>query len=370
MLRLSLIGAVVLILFPAMPAFAQHGHGHDHPSSGPVVTPPVTYTMGVNVIPETATVHTRLELTYRNEGPDTVRSLCLFSSFPFEYRYRPPRRFATPDSTGRDSLPLPVAAGTVVIDSILYRGVPLLDEELSIHGSRLIVHLPVPVLPGGIGFLMMTLTTFMPDDFPVWYYQGWFPRVCAPADSTAEPAAEFAHFNVTLEIDSAWSLAYPGELVNNKEHYGLVPTPAGDTVLVDIVNRHQLEYGGRIYMPEFEGGVKRFIIWGRNVKNFAFVCREDFLRDRTNVDSLMIEVCYSPAEISTWADSVARWSSEIVRRYEPQRGHFPYKYLTIAVGRDSLVRHDAKQLIVIPSEICDTEALRTVLEERLAACWR
>ena len=162
---------------------------------------------------------------------------------------------------------------------------------------------------------------------------------------------EFADFTIALKIDSAYSLVYPGELINDKEHYGLLPPAHNESVYVDIVNQHQQEFSGRKYQPLFESGYKNFYILSKNDIDFSFVAQKGLIRDRAFVDSLTIEACYRDDLKNVWGDFVARSASELVRALQSRLGPFPYQHLRIASSNDAPTGVDSRQVVVLPSGV-------------------
>ena len=270
------------------------------------------------------------------------------------------------------------------LDSVLFYGVPLLDSELVFNGNRMKACLPTELNPGETGFFLMTYTARVPacpssngKPEPAQFIR-WFPRVCALQDiravsddslSNLENAGEPADFTVVLKMDSSWSLAHPGQLFNDKEHYGLLPPPDNDSVYVDVVNKHQIEYDGRKYVPSFPSGFKEFYIRLRGAADFSFVVSKRLIRDRAYVDSLTIETCY-PAEIgSLWAGFVVASVAELVRQYGRWLGRFPRPDLTVSAGPCPAGDHTSATLIVLPESVADSSMLYAMLAVHIADCW-
>jgi hypothetical protein len=265
------------------------------------------------------------------------------------------------------------------IDSILYYGSPLTEDALTYDSSILKVSLPQKLVSGETGFFLMSFETKLAptsaassgENLSVTY-GNWCPRVCIYRDGQwycDKNHGEYADYNVYLEIDSSYSIAHPGELWNKKEHYGLLPTAADDTIYVDLLNEHSLGLNGVKYYPTFEGGVKRYSIRARNVTGFPFVVGTEFLRDRTSVGSLTIEVCYPQEVKAIWAGFVARSVVGLVRQLQKRLGDFLHHNLTIVAGDASHPHLNTQQLIVLPSSITDTDSLYTALAGGLANCW-
>ncbi len=344
----------------------------------------VEYTIRANVVPESLLVRARFEVSCRNQTDSNLSEIRFDLGLPAIGPY---------DTTG----PHPAVDGNLDsganpssetaylrLDSVLFYGAPLLDSELVFGGNRMKAYLPTELTPGETGFFLMTYTARVPACPPSngkpesARFIRWFPRVCARQDiraasddtlSNLESAGEPADFTVVLKMDSSWSLAHPGELFNDKEHYGLLPPPDNDSVYVDIVNRHRVEYDGRIYVPSFPSGFKEFYIRLRGAADFSFVVGKRLVRDRAYVDSLTVEACY-PAEVGPlWAGFVVASAAELVRQYEKWLGRFPRPDLTITAGPCPDGDHTSPTLIVLPDCVVDSSMLYAMLAVHIADCW-
>ena len=329
----------------------------------------VEYTIRADVMPESLLVRARFEVSCRNQTDSNLSEIHFDFGLPAIGPY---------DTTGS------LEMAHIRLDSVLFYGVPLVDSELVFDGNQMKAYLPTELNPGETGFFLMTYTARVPacpssngKPEPAQFIR-WFPRVCALQDirtasddslSNLENAGEPADFTVVLKMDSSWSLAHPGQLFNDKEHYGLLPPPDNDSVYVDVVNKHQIEYDGRKYVPSFPSGYKVFHIRMRDVSDFSFVVGKRLIRDRAYVDSLTIETCY-PAEIgSLWAGFVVASAAELVRQYEKWLGKFPHPDLTVSAGPYPAGDHTSPTLIVLPESVADSSMLYAMLAVHIADCW-
>ena len=351
----------VIIASAALP----QGHAHDH-TVVPLHIPKIVYTIKADVVPESLLVRGQMELKYRNFSDDTLSEIYF-----------------------RLDLNAYQQNGYCRIDSMLYYGASLTEDEISVDNAIMKISLPSKLAPKATGFFLiafesrvaplhMSSSDKVHDEGHYVAFSRWYPRVCPYKDGRwyidqhvgcDQSPGEYARYNVVLQIDSAYSIAHPGELLNEKEHYGLLPKGVGDTVYIDVVNKHSLAFGGVRYHPEFPSGYKRYFIRARNATDFSYVVGPQFIRDRTYRDSLTIEVCYGKEVQKVWVGFVARSALGLIGQYEKWLGKFPHNNLTVVAGEPFDENHGLNQFVVIPANIKDTALLYTALAVELANCW-
>jgi len=360
--NLVAVGLVGVIIAPT--ALSQ-SHAHEH-KVVPLHIPKIVYTIKADVVPESLLVRGQMELEYRNFSKDTLSEIY----FRLDLNAYQPN-------------------GSCRIDSMLYYGAPLTGDEISVDNAIMKISLPSKLAPEATGFFLITFESRVAplhayssneshDKGHYVAFYRWYPRVCPYKDGRwyidqhvgcDQSPGEYARYNVALQIDSAYSIAHPGELLNEKEHYGLLPKGVGDTVYIDLVNKHSFAFGGVRYHPEFPSGYKRYFVRARNATDFSFVVAPQFIRDRTYRDSLIIEVCYGKEVQKVWAGFAARSALGLIRQYEKWLGKFPHNNLTVVAGEPFDDNHGLNQFVVIPANIKDTTLLYTVLAVELANCW-
>jgi len=328
--------------------------------------PKIVYTIKADVVPESLLVRGQMELECRNFSDDTLSEIY----FRLDLNAYQPNGYCR-------------------IDSMLYYGAPLTEDEISVDNVIMKVSLPGNLAPEATGFFLIAFESRVAplhasssdeshDKGHYLAFSRWYPCVCPYKDGRwyidqhagcNQSPGEYARYNVALQIDSAYSIAHPGELLNEKEHYGLLPKGVGDTVYIDLVNKHSFAFGGVRYHPEFPSGYKRYFVRTRNATDFSFVVGPQFIRDRTYRDSLTIEVCYGKEVQKVWAGFVARSALGLIRQYEKWLGKFPHNNLTVVAGEPFDDNHGLNQFVVIPANIRDTTLLYTVLAVELANCW-
>jgi hypothetical protein len=367
LLSLVTIGLVMLLTSTA----SAQTRGHQHPdfrAGSPPHIPPVRYSFRGEVKPESLLVRGLLEVEYRNRTDDSVGEVQFFTGIPIH----------DPHDTSMNTEP-----PYMRLDSMLCYGVPLSKSELIIDDRTITAVLPRPLAPGAKAFFIMTFETHLgsgadTENSSTVVYTGWYPRVAGfrggrwytPTEGVIDQSVpEFADFTMALKIDSAYSLVYPGELVNDKEHYGLLPPAHNDSVYVDIVNQHQQEYAGIKYHPLFESGHKNFYIRSKNDIDFSFIARKGLIRDHAFVDSLTIEACYPPELSDVWAGFVAAEAACVMRSLEEKLGPFPYQNLRIAPAAAIQAEPPTRQMVTLPEEVTDHDLIRALLAVQISQCW-
>jgi|GEM_PF-3450388 len=367
--------SLALLLAPVAAAQLDRGqhHGHDHgPIRGPVHVPPVAYSFDLQAVPDSALIRGRIEINYRNETTDTLREVQLSAAVPIYMATRIDSTTGEPDSIYANWIAkLPERSRrTCVLDSLLFRGVPLQSHEIAIKENILTIKLPVEIPPGQRVFLMGTLTsiaTTITEPCDLVELDRWYPSVRRFHEGVWDTLnAELARFNVRLEVDSSWDVGHPGELINDKEHYGLLPDLRNDSVYVDIVNQYQQSLGGRVYVPEFEGGRKRYTVHVDNALDFPLLFADELLRDRVVVDSVMIEVCYPPELEELWSRGVARIARELIRGSAKALGkptHRIYRIWPAAFAQDMGMFRSA---MTLPAHTLDSSLVYASLADQIS----
>ncbi|MEW5993476.1 MAG: hypothetical protein AB1744_03675 [Candidatus Zixiibacteriota bacterium] len=269
----------------------------------------------------------------------------------------------------------------VVPDSILYRGAPLRDSLIAVNENFMALTLPEPLRPDEVGPILMSFTTTLCPDKPrkkrgcnVVSITDWMPLVCVfrtghwfvecfPGD-----CGEYADFRVALEIDSAFTIAFPGELMNEREHFGFLPKRADDTILVNLTAEHSRDLTGQPYRPTFPNGRKMYYVKADNITTFPFVISRRFLIDRVYRRGLTIDVYYRACNSAVWSGRVGRKAVKLIEQYEGWLGRLPYNHLTIVAGEATDIG-PAGPLIILPACVRDTNLLETILAVQLARVW-
>ncbi len=353
-MALTAVGVAAAVLTCCAISAAAPSLGDVTPQRPPTL-PPVQYTLRASILPESLLVVAEMELQFRNTGNRNLAEICLLLPPPKRARCR--------------------------IDSVLYRGAPLPDSLTNMNHSTIRISLPGDLPPGETGILLTSFRSWLVTSLstpltgqPLEFHR-WFPLMCVYRQDQWFRGCRTncgdwqADFNVALEIDSMYSIAHGGELLNEKEHYGLLPRPAGDTVLVDISARHSRDFEGRPFEPQFPDRRKQYYLRAQRLTGFPFLVSAGFTRDRVYHGDLLIEVCYTARTKDTWRGLVARAAADLIGRYEDWLGDFPHGYLTIVSGSVARPSCGPEQLLVLPEDIKDTLILETALAVEMARCW-
>jgi len=340
------------------PASGQHRH--DHPDGRwdqqPIISP-VSYIFRAQVIPESTLVRAAADIEYRNLTDDTA----------YVVAFSIPGEFVDGDEP---------FISTCHIDSILYFGAPLTVSEMDLAGSVLRVTIPGGLPPGRRGSFFMTFETRLPDRTrrdDQLELDNWFPRMgilIGPAGlyPRGTEAWTYADYSVELVVDSAWSAALPGVLINDKIHFGLLPK-GEDTVLVDLLANHSLRPDRRRYTPIFDNGRKDYYIRARHVTGFPVVLGRSLVYDQVIIDSTKITVCYPPRLRAIWAGWMAREAADFARSFSRILGHLPQAQVTITAGNIGPWNQVDVPMIVLPDDTVDRQELREALAVEIARLW-
>jgi len=318
-------------------------------------TPKAVYTAKADIISESLLVYVMLEVEYRNNAQDSLPEIIF-------------------------SLPSDISNNIFHLDSILYRGVPLTETQLQFDHSLMKVILPASLRSGEKAFFLMSydlkLSPKVDDRHDcVIALDDWLPQVAVfrhdrwytgHDSGTILPPHEYAIYYVAVRIDTAYSLAFQGELINDKEHFGLLPRLDSDTILVDIA-AHSMGASGEHYSPVFESGRKIYLMRSHNVPGFKAVVRRNWIRDRTVVDNTAIEICYYQEIESQWAGKVVRTTRDIMSCYQKWLGSFPYKTLTVTAAAGMSQR--GEPFVSVSPELTDPNMITTELAVGIAQCW-
>lgn len=373
-----LIRVIVLLSLMTGLVCCQPSLRHGPVSMDIFFVPPVDIRFNGSIHPESLLVHGRFEITLRNNTGDTLKYLHLSNGVPVFIRTRLDSQRREADSVDArvvDSL-YNSENPFCLIDSILFRGVPLTSDKWTTGDYGLKIKLPVAIPPKDRVYLMGYLHArgeLVTADSSIVHFGCWLPLIEVPslvADSNEIFShRELARFQMLFEMDTTWRMVCPGELVNDKEHYGLLSVPDDQTVLVDVVGNHQLEYLGRIYQPEFEGGKKKYILRAGPLLSFPVTVSRSFLRDRTITDSVFIEVCYPASYQKIWSSKLANAASIYAKKLKNILGPCPHAYLRIVPGLYDSASSVFQPLILLPPMIKNVDSLLSIMRISMVEGW-
>ncbi len=344
-------------------------------------TPDPAYTMRVHVIPESSLVRTDMELNYVNNTSDTLHELYFRLDLnAWEKGSLLDRRLLASDDSTVHNLKS-TSRGYIHIDSLLAFGIRVDSSDMVYDNSILKIKLPAPVAPGQMVYLLSAFESRLPvESSPkkkYWQLDDWYPRICICTDSGwvtdqylwwNNPPTAPADYNILLSIDTSYEIACAGQLLNEKELYGFPPKPNDDSIFIDVTNRFDRGLDGESYRPEYKNGLKEYAFTSKDRALFSFVVMPSFKQDRAFVGNSMIEVCYNDRKKTSWADSVARFTRDMIREYQSELGNFPHPQLVIVAADTNQPSQPDPQFIILPRDM-KSEALKTALAVSIAGCW-
>lgn len=310
----------------------DHDHSHDHDWESllrPSTRLPTDYTIKAEIQPDSSILRFTMELIYQHRRPDTVPALT--------WRL-PAGTHLGPRHIAADSL-----SARFYLDSISHRAVPLEPSQIEfIDSIHLRTALHAPIVPAQITSLFMSgeLDLNSHSESDILFLSEWFPRILDPTSYPGDPDSSTndvllasyplapAQIETIVSIDTAYHLAYPGRLLNEKEHFGFLPqTHHGqDSVFYDITDGRFLDFGTYSYDPVFEGGIKSYYLMDRHTSNLPLAMASAWRTDRILADSLTIDLYYPTVRdnstCSTLTDIIrqaARWMSQTVGRPKARR---------------------------------------------------
>ena len=357
---------------------------HDmKPFGRPFRAPAITYRVVATVFPDSSLVVGSVEIDYKNNTSDSLTEICLNTG---------PTGLQPGDSLplyGKGSATCGQYSGEdsqtdlCCIDSILYQAARLTVLPVMIDSESIRIGLPSPMPPGDRETLLIAfhLTYAQPDDTITaqnWYMLGrWFPTVAVHRDGiwyTAGSVPRFdvdgqpSQFTVTIDIDSSYTIIAPGELINEKEHYGTFERSKGDTVFVGVLS-HLFAYAkDRPYRPQFRNGVKQYVFRLADGNNFPIVITRAAMLDRSYDDDLPVNVWYNLNLKDIWQRRVAKEARESLSRLKRKLGTYPFPSMTVFPVSGPEQSH-YRETVTIPAAIENTDELLVALENQLARSW-
>ncbi len=356
----------VLVALIATSALGQgHSHSRQRHDGAPLPHRDVIYNARVEVVPDSVLVRGLLEVTFTNSSNDTLDAIHFFGGASIAIR----------DYT--DSIRATPLPGQIIVDSVLYRGVPLdIGTELIFEGKTMTARPYGGVKPGETAFIILTFESRCarlfdaPEDLGVTFYD-WFPKVSAFPDISwymmedlgdsvryhLAHLATIARMQLDLTVDSAFTIACPGEIKNALRHFGPLPGKRDDTVYVDYVAQNN-------YRPVFSNGKRRFFVVADGIADFVFALGSDFARDLAYAGELRIETVYPRRLACEWSLVVAADAAETARCLLKRLGECPYRGITIVVSTDWNVSRCPQPIITLSGDTLCRDSLDAALTRR------
>jgi hypothetical protein len=298
------LGAVILFFFCLVPAVrGQHRHDKE-PSDRIGVRPPVTYAIHALLKPESLLVRAEMEIDYRNTAGSTLADLPLIFS-----------------TAGTNSH----IVGT--IDSVLVNGEPIpnLRHDTAVTSS---VRLPSPLRPGESTHLLLSFTGAVStmrvsgSGEPVYCLSDWYPRIAGVTS---------ARCAVALTVDSSFLAAGTGELVNEKEVFGVLPRYR-DTILVDPPGHVERLGGLTLGRSAAEGGRRVWIWRSEQSPLFSAAASRDWTFDRIVSDSVTVNIFRGKGSGRGIERELGRDITRLVKAYDSIMGRQPLLQKSLVDG--------------------------------------
>ena len=349
--------ALVLVAVACARSQDSHDHGgqtHDRSPTGVLHT---IYRIDATIVPDSALVRGMVDISFTNRTGDTLSEI-LF-------------RLGTE------------AGARCVLDSILMFGAPVPADGKRREGEVLHIDVPMGLPPGERISFLTTYTCYLeergsgplPADGSLLEF--WYPEICAYTDVSRpcpQPGlfSSMSHplirYQAVLRIDSAWTLVFPGRLINEKEHFGLIREPDSGEVFIDITRRHSRKPLGEPYRPVFEAGIKTYTV-SASGHGLPLVPLGDPAFDRAQAAGVVITCVYDRSAAELWSGTAAAVVAYWLPRLERESGRFPFERVTVARIDDDRCFYQAGSLVGVAERWDSPEALQVAVGIALAACW-
>ncbi|HUF51729.1 MAG TPA: M1 family metallopeptidase [Longimicrobiales bacterium] len=356
----------------------------------------VQYRIDAELDPATALVRGQEQITYRNNSPDTLRTILLhLYQNAFSEGVQRVRR-------------VPMTGGTrvqrVVVDRTEARQVQAAGADgaarspsYRIDGTLMWIELVRPLVPGGTLALDLEWQfTVPPQGAPrtgharheVYVVAQWYPQVAVYDDlrgwhdrpywTNGEFYLEYGDFDVALTVPEGWLVTATGELDNADEvlrpdvRERLRRALVQDSI-VRVVTADDVEQGNATLREM--GGQLTWRYRASNVRDFAFATSNRYLWDATRVllpdangdgrDELVrVDALYRP-EAGAWVEA-ARYMRHAIAFHARRWG--PYIYPKIAAAEGPIGGMEYPMLVFIGAPTAAKD-LYAVLSHEIAHEW-
>ena len=366
-------------------AFAQHSHeGKSSSVFDKYETPQVAYRVQAEVDPVQGTISGWMDISYTNLSADTLRSICLdFSHSPYDDTIQFNFHDTSYQTAFRNRVTLEKGR-YCWLDSALYQAAPL-SGFARMKGRQLIeLPLPAPLNPGEVGPIMVAFKTqFRPLSDSLtgkscWeLIDDWFPQVAHYYDADWHPLADMettsdhpmASYEVSLVVDSAFHLIAPGELVNQKEHYGTLPRPTGDTIAVDAASFLYAFVPEHPYRPVFANGKKKYFYRLLDGNDFDLLLTNKLQIDLADADGVPIQVIYSERSAPLYRERVAVQARKVTLALMEKYGAYPFPSVTIIALPEGSKTPSARAMIGLIPKLGGNSDIYGALARLVSRSW-
>jgi hypothetical protein len=352
MLRARILGIACLTLLAGAVA-AQERSGRN--GDTPVPLWRAEYAIKADIRPDSSLIRCSLGFTYRNLSPDTIRQL---------YLQVPPgtQMASRKEDAPQRMFPAASDGDLCVIDSISFDGVPIRDDSIVIDSSVMRLRLRNPLPPRGSAYFLIVFSNRMKElngkrlsGGELSVCAGWYPSMCVYREgkwlvneNLVVPSGEMARFEVVMSIDSAYTIAAPGEFVNEKLHFGYLPPPGSDTLLVNITGTFRKPGGEPVFRPIFEGGRKTYAWRLDGADGFSFAVGKNPEIDRLALNDVTIESYYESQVADSWQRTVIEEAADDIALLDSLLGRCPESRIVVVHGELDHAYRLPGGMIVVP----------------------
>jgi len=349
----------------------------------------VSYRIDAELDPATAQLQGELVAVYRNNSPDTLRSVLLHlhqNAFaPGAQRVR-----RVPQTPG-------VTVERVAVDDVVARAATAAgatrQPTYRVDGTLMWVELQRPLAPGTSVELQVGWSLTVPPrgaprtghaEKQAYVVAQWYPQVAVYDDlrgwhdrpywTNGEFYLEYGSFDVSLTVPEGWLVAATGTLDNPEdvlpEHVQqrLRRALAQDSI-VHVVTADDLEQGSATVREM--GGQLTWRFRAEDVRDFAFATSNRYLWDATRIVAttadrgpIAVHALYRP-EAGAWREA-ARYMKHATSFHMQHWGSYIYPQISAAEGPIGGMEYPMLVFIGAPT---DPVALYSVLSHEIAHEW-
>lgn len=244
--------------------------------------------------PESLLVRADVDIDFQNISSDTLRAVWIVQPLNNRHDNR---------AAGQSSH----------IDSVLIDEAPV--SSLLITGNDSLIRIPLPAsLNQGervavslkVTARMAESSRSLSDESACVCFSDWLPKVVArpkgPGES-GEWLAEPADYDVDITVDSGLLVVAPGDLLNDKQLFGMVPN--ADSIFIDVLHKPYASDGYTFSRLPSDNGEDTYVWRLRYAQSFDFLVLRNYLLDRARKGRLLIESYYPRAQAEIWQRRVA-----------------------------------------------------------------
>jgi hypothetical protein len=349
----------------------------------------VEYRIEAELVPATATVQGEQVVLYRNNSPDTLRSILL-------------HLYQNAFSEGVQRVRRVPLTGGMTIRRVAVNNVEVRSGAAQagmgayrIDGTLMWIDLARPLAPGSsleleIGWHFVVPPPGAPraghSDNEVFVIAQWYPQIAVYDDlrgwhdrpywTNGEFYLEYGDFEVLLTVPEGWLVSATGELDNAEEvltdavRQRLARARAQDEI-VSVVTREDLEQQRATHREP--GGQLTWRFRARDVRDFAFATSNRYVWDATRATwtgasrerPVLVSAMYRPEMTDPWRDAV-RYMRHATTFHAERWGPYIYPHISAAEGPVGGMEYP---MIVFIGGSRTPQSLYSVLSHEIAHEW-